>query len=272
MLDIFHYDFMVRAFAAGLIIAVVAPLIGTFLVAKRYALIADSLAHVSLAGVALGVLLGINPLWGALGLAVAAAFVMERLRADKRVTADVALAMFLSSGLAVAVVIIGLNSRANVDLMSFLFGSITTVSTADVWLIGILAAVIVTTVAFLYRQLAYTAFDEEQAQVSGLRVRLLNQTLVVLAAVTVVLALRIVGGLLIGALTVIPVAAAAQLAKSFTQTVGYAVLIGLAAVVSGLYASFYLNLPAGGTIVLAALALFCGAIGWRWVARRRISY
>lgn len=258
MLELFTYSFMVRAFAAGIAIGVAAPLIGTFLVAKRYSLIADSLAHVSLAGVALGVLAGINPLLGALAVAIAAAFLIEKLRAGKRVTAEVALAMFLSSGLAMAVVLVGLSNRANIDLMSFLFGSITTVSTQDVWIIGGLAAVVVGVIGLLYRQLAYTAFDEEQAQASGLRVRILNQLLVMLAAITVVLALRVVGGLLIGALTVIPVAAAAQIAKSFTQTVVYAVIIGVASVFVGLIVSYYLNVAAGGSIVLVALLLFIG--------------
>ncbi len=266
-MDIFHYSFMIRALLAGLAIGVVAPLIGTFLVAKRYALIADSLAHVSLAGVALGILLGTNPLLGALGVSVAAAFVIERLRSDRRVTAEVALAMFLSSGLAVAVVIVSLASSVNVDLLSYLFGSITTVSNGDLLLIGLLATVVIATVACLYRQLAYVSFSEEQAQVSGLRVKILNQLLIMLAALTVVLALRIVGGLLIGALTVIPVAAASQLAKSFKQTLLYAVSIGLIAVISGLFASFYLGLPAGGTIVLSALALFFACLLLRPKAR-----
>lgn len=260
MLDILHYSFMVRALLAGVAIGVVAPLIGTFLVAKRYSLIADSLAHVSLGGLAVGVILGINPLLGGLAIAVLAAFAIEKLRGGKYVTAEMALAMFLSGGLAIAVVLIGISHRANIDLMSFLFGSITTVTQQDLYIIGGLAVGIVCVVTFLYRQLAYSSFDEEQAQASGLRVQILNQLLIILAAVTVVLSLRIVGGLLIGALTVIPVAAAAQVAKSFQQTIGYAVVFGLAAVVAGLVFSFYLDLAAGGTIVLTALALFAGAL------------
>lgn len=256
MLEIFQYSFMVRALLAGVAIGVVAPLIGTFLVAKRYALIADSLAHVSLAGVALGVLLGINPLFGALGTAVAAAYVIERLRAGQRLTAETALAMFLSSGLAIAVVLIGLAKQVNIDLMSFLFGSITTVTTQDIWIISGLAALIITVLALGYRSFMYVAFDESQAQVSGLRTRLLNQTLMFLAALMVVVSLRIVGGLLIGALTVMPVAAASQIAKSFRQTMVLAVLLGLVAVLVGLVLSFYLDLAAGGTIVLTALAIF----------------
>jgi zinc transport system permease protein len=261
MLEIFSYDFMIRALLAGMAIGIVAPLIGTFLVAKRYALIADSLAHVSLAGVAVGVVLGIQPLFGALLLTGVAAFVIEKLREGKRVTAEVALAMFLSGGLAVAVVLIGLAHQVNVDLLSYLFGSITTVSSSDLWIIGGLAVVIIGSIGALHKQLAFTSFDEEQARASGLRTRLLNQVLIVLAAAMVVLSLRIVGGLLIGALTVIPVAAAAQVARSFRQTGQCAVGFGLLAVIMGLFASYYLGLAAGGTIVLSALAIFLAALG-----------
>lgn len=256
MPEIFQYSFMIRALLAGIAVGIIAPLIGTFVVAKRYALIADSLAHVSLAGVALGILVGINPLIGALVITVAAAFLIERLRSDRRVTGEVALAMFLSSGLAIAIVVMGIANKVNVDLLSFLFGSITTVTTGDLWLIGALAVAVVAVVGLLYKQLAYAAFDEQQARASGLRVTLINQLLIILSAVMVVVALRIVGGLLIGALTVIPVAAASQLAHSFKQTLAYSVLFGLASVVVGLFASFYLNLAAGGAIVLSALCLF----------------
>jgi zinc transport system permease protein len=270
-MELFHYSFMIRALLAGLAIGLVAPMIGTFLVAKRYSLIADSLAHVSVAGVAVGVLLGVNPLLGALGVAVAAAFVIEQLRATQRLTAEVALAMFLSSGLAIAVVLIGVAKKVNIDLFSFLFGSITTVSMQDLWIIGALTVLILVVMALGYKQLAYVSFDEEQAQVSGLRTRLLNQTLMFLAAVMVVLSLRIVGGLLIGALTVMPVAAASQLAKSLRQTVVLAVGFGLVAVTAGLTMSFYFDLAAGGTIVLTALGLFAVSLVGRKVQRLNLG-
>ena len=267
MLHILHYSFMVRALLAGVAIGVVAPLIGTFLVAKRYALIADSLAHVSLAGLAAGVIVGINPLLGALAVAILAALAIEKLRGGKYVTAEMALAMFLSGGLAIAVTLISASHRANVDLMAFLFGSITTVTQQDLYIIGILGLGIVVLVVFLYRQLAYASFDEEQAQASGLRVQILNQLLIILAAVTVVLSLRIVGGLLIGALTVIPVAAATQVAHSFRQTICYAVVFGLISVIAGLIMSFYLDLSAGGSIVLTALALFVVTVVLKKITR-----
>lgn len=267
-MEIFQYSFMIRAMLAGLAIGVVAPLIGTFLVAKRYSLIADSLAHVSVAGVAVGVLLGVNPLLGALGVSMAAAYVIERLRAARLLTAEVALAMFLSSGLAIAVVLIGVAKKVNIDLFSFLFGSITTVGVQDLWIIGALTALILTVVALGYKQLAYTAFDEEQARVSGLHTTLLNQALMFLTAVTVVSSLRIVGGLLIGALIVMPVAAASQVAQSLRQTIAFAMSFGLVAVLTGLVLSFYLDLAAGGTIVLVALGLFLLSLAARRLLKR----
>lgn len=263
MIELLNYSFMQRALLAGVIIGLVAPLIGSFLVAKRYSLIADSLAHVSLAGVAVGVVLGVNPIASALVVAVVVAMVIEKLRAAGKLSGEMALAMFLSSGLAVAVVLIGLAKNLHVDLFSYLFGSITTVQSVDLWLIVPLGLAVMVVLLGLYKELSYMAFDDESAKVSGLPTRLLNQLLVVLAAVTVVVSLRVVGGLLVGALMVIPVAAAMQLGRSFKQTVVYAMAFGVSAVVIGLVAAFYLNLAAGGAIVLVALLSFFGAAAWR---------
>ena len=263
MLEIFSYGFMVRAFLAGITIGLVAPLIGCFLVAKRYSIIADSIAHASLAGVAIGVLLFINPVISALMVALVIALAIERLRVGRVLTGDVALAMFLSSGLAVAVVLIGLSKNAQIDLFAYLFGSITTVGAGDLWIILPLGAFALAFIGLFYKELAYLAFDDESARVSGLPTAFLNQALVILAAVTVVLSLRIVGGLLIGALMVIPVAAAMQNSRSFRQTILYAVAFGLLSVITGLFASFYLNTAAGGTIVLISLLLFAISVAWR---------
>jgi len=262
-MEILSFDFMIRAFVAGLAIAVVAPLIGTFLVAKRYALIADSLAHISLAGVAAGVLIGINPVLSALVVAVVAGFLIEKLRSGGHLSGEVALAMFLTSGLAIAVVLIGVAQKANVDLFAYLFGSITTVQSLDLWLIVPLAVVVTLLSVLLYKELAYVTFDDEQARVSGLPIAFLNYTLVSLAAITVVISLRIVGGLLVGALMVIPVASAMQVARSFKQTMILAVGFGVLSVLVGLCLAYYLNLAAGGTIVITSLALFALALLWR---------
>ncbi|MBI5452875.1 metal ABC transporter permease [Candidatus Gottesmanbacteria bacterium] len=256
MLEIFQYSFMVRAFIAGIVIGIIAPLIGNFLVARRYSLMADSLSHMSLAGVAIGLITGIYPIYTAMIVAVAGSIAIELLRTEKRISGEVVLAMFLSGSLAIAIVLISFARGFNVDLFSYLFGSISTVREIDLWIISGLGLVVLTVIFFLYKELVYIAFDEEAAKVSGVKVRLLNIVLVILTAVTVSLSMRIVGALLIGALMVIPVVAAMQLRKSFKQTVLFAIMFGLISVISGLFISYYLNLAAGGTIVVLALALF----------------
>ena len=263
MLDIFHYSFMIRAFIAGSMIGVIAPVIGTFLVAKRYSLMADSLAHVSLAGVALGLLLGIYPLYTAVAVAVVTAIVIEKLRSARGISGEVALAMFLSGGLAVAIVLIGLGKGFGVDLFSYLFGSITTVQATDLWIIGGLSIVVLAMVLLLYKELVYASFDEEAALVSGVPTRGINIILMVLTAVTVSVAMRVVGVLLIGALMVIPVVTAMQMRQSFRNTILIAIVFSLAAVGAGLFLSYYLNLASGGTIVVVSLAMFLATIGLR---------
>lgn len=256
MLEIFQYSFMVRAFIAGVIISITAPLIGTFLVAKRYALFADTLAHVSLAGVAIGLLIGIHPVIAALFTAVIAAVSMEYLRKNNNLSAETTLAMFLSGGLAVAIVIIGVSRGFNVDIFSYLFGSITTVSGTDLWIIATLGILVSAIVYFLYKELLYLVFHEEMATVSGVPAQKLNFTLIVLTAITVVASIRIVGALLIGALMVIPVVTATQLARSFKHVLLFSIGISLAVVILGLFLAYYYNLPAGGAIVLLSLIFF----------------
>jgi zinc transport system permease protein len=254
--EIFHYSFMVRAFLAGGCIGVIAPVIGTFLVAKRYSLMADSLAHVSLAGVALGLLLGLSPMITAILTAVLAAILVEYLRVRRGVSGEVALALLLSGGLALAIVLIGLGKGFSVDLFSYLFGSITTVQTSDLWTIGILSGVVLTVIFSLYKEFVYISFDEEAAKVSGVPTRALNMILIVLTALTVSISMRVVGVLLIGALMVIPVVTAMQLRQSFLKTIFASVLLSIVAVVGGLFFSYYLNLASGGAIVVFTLILF----------------
>lgn len=255
MLEIFQYSFMIRAFTAGSIVGLLAPLIGTFLVARRYSLIADSLSHVALAGVAIGLITGIYPVYTALATTVIAALLIEHLRTSKRLSGESALAIFLSGGLAVAITLIGLAHGFNVSLFSYLFGSITTVQHADVWVIATLGVVVGGIITALYKELFFLSFDEEVALVHGISARLLNTILMIVTAVTVALSMRVVGALLVGALMVIPVVAAMQLARSFKTTVMIAVTVGFASVFLGLFSAYYLDIPAGGAIVLSSLLL-----------------
>ncbi len=256
MLDIFHYDFMIRAFISGVIIAILAPIIGIFLVVRRYSLLADTLAHVSLVGVVGGVLLNINPVLGALVTSVCAALGMEKLRQAKKIFSDSLLALFLSGSLAIALILLGLSHGLNVNIFSYLFGSITTVSKTDVQIIGIFGVLVIATTLLLFKRFFIISYDEELAKANGLPVALLNFILIILAAITVSISMRVVGVLLVGALMVIPVLSATQFGKGFLKTTLIATLCSLMSVIAGLFLSFYLDLPSGATIVVVALILF----------------
>ncbi len=247
---------MTRGLEAGIIISIISPLIGIFLVLKRYSLIADTLAHVSLAGVAIGLFLGVNPILTALITAVLASLGIERLRSSRKVYGESALALFLSGSLALAIVILSLARGFNANLFNYLFGSIVTVTSNDIYTISILSVTVIFILAFFYKELVYVTFDEEAARVSGVPVRLVNTVLIILTALTVGLAIPIVGVLLIAALIVIPVIAALQLRRSFLKTILYAEAISLISVISGIFVSFYINLSTGGTIVLIMIAIF----------------
>jgi zinc transport system permease protein len=259
MLELLSYGFVVRGLIAGIIIALIAPLIGIFLVLRRYSLIADTLSHVSFAGIALGLLLGIPPIITAIAAAVISSLGIEKLRSSKRVYGDSALSLFLSGSLAVAIVLISLHHGFNVNLANYLFGSIVTVTQTDVLIIAIAGAIVAAIILAFSKELTYVSFDEEAAQVSGIPIRLMNSILITLSALTVALAIPIVGILLISALIVIPVLTALQLRTSFLLTIVIAEIVSLLAVTAGIIIAFYLNLSTGGTIVLLALAMFAAA-------------
>jgi zinc transport system permease protein len=256
MLEIFQYSFMIRAFIGGLIIAVIAPSIGHFLVMRRFSLIADTLSHVALAGVAIGLLTHTQPLITTLVLTVAASLAIEKVRSSQHLSGETILSMFLPGGLALSVVLLSLANGFNSNLFSYLFGSITTVRSDELLMMLGLGIVTVSSIGVLYKKLLYAAFDEESAQVSGVPVKLINSVLLILTAITVSLAMRVVGVLLIGALMTIPVVASMQVARSFRESIFVSVIFAALSVVSGLFLAYYLNIPAGGVIVLVALAIF----------------
>ena len=256
LLNLLQYGFMVRGLEAGIIVAIIAPLIGIFLVLRRYSLIADTLSHVSLAGIAIGLMFGLNPILTALGTTVIASLGIERLRISKKIYGESALALFLSGSLALAIILLSLAHGLNANLFNYLFGSIVTVTSNDVKTIAILAIVVITTLFIFYKELVYVTFDEEAAKVSGIPVRFINTILIILAAMAVSLSIPIVGVLLISALIVIPVVTALQLKTSFSRTILWAEIISLISVVSGIIISFYFNLSTGGTIVLLMLTIF----------------
>jgi zinc transport system permease protein len=269
--EVLQYGFMQRALLAGAMTALICPAIGVFLVPRRLSLIADTLAHVALAGVALGLVLGISPVLGALGVTVGAAVGIERLRARGALQGDASLAVFLSGGFAVAVVLISVAGGFNADLFAILFGNILTVSPTDVALIVGLGAVVTATVGLFYRQLLAVTLHEDLAHASGVPVRALNLMLTVLTALTTVVAMRMVGVLLVSAMIVIPALTGFTLGRSFRQALLLAVGVAFAAVTAGLVGAYYLALAPGGAVVLVALALFAAASLARRLRTRRAA-
>lgn len=249
-------EFMRLAFAVGAVVGVLAPAVGFFLVERRQSLIGDGIGHVAFAGVAAGALLDVSPVLAALVAAVIGAIAIEWLRARRRTAGDQALALVFYTGIALGVVLISVAGRLDVGLFQYLFGSILTVTRQDLVVVAVLGAAGLATIALLYRPLAAVVLDEEGARVTGAPIGLLNGVVAVLAALTVALAMRIVGILLIAALMVLPVVAAGRVAWSMRSTLGLAMAIGLVSVLAGLTVAYYADLPPGGTIVLVASAAF----------------
>ena len=260
LLDLMQRDFMLRALLAAVLTGLAAPAIGTYLVQRRQALMGDGIGHVAVTGVAVGLYFDTSPVLTAVVVAVLAALVMEVVRLRGTTGGDVALAMLFYGGIAGGVVITGLAGQNAADLNRFLFGSITTVDSADVWVTSALATVVVVVSFALAPRLFAVTQDPEFAQVAGLRVRDYNLLVSVLAAVSVTVAMRTVGLLLVSALMVVPVATAQQLTRTFRATLLAATGLGAAAAVSGLLVSASVDVAPGATIVLLALAGF--AVAW----------
>ncbi len=254
-MSIFAYSFMMNALLAGMIVAIAAPAIGLFLVLRRYALIADTLAHISLAGVALGFLMNVNPLITALVATTGSSLMIERLRSSKRVASEWALALFLAGALAAAIILFSLGHNTASRVTAFLFGNMLTITTGDLMLMAVLGTLVCGTIAYIWRPLITITFDETFARVIGLPVARLNTIVVVLAAVTITLAIPALGVLLISALLTIPVIAALQLRAPMLATLMYAEVISLTSVILGLLIAYTLDLAVGGTIVLVLVAI-----------------
>ncbi|MBI2861457.1 MAG: metal ABC transporter permease [Chloroflexi bacterium] len=263
LLDALQQSYLQRAIVAGLLVGLICPTIGVFLVLRRLSLIGDGLGHVSFAGVAAGWLLGIYPLATAALFALAGAMGLNWLRARRREYGDLALALIFYSGIALGVVLTSLARAMNVNLFGYLFGSILTVSETDLLVIAGLGVLVLGVVFTFSKELFSLAYDEELAQVGGLPVGGLNALMAALAALTVVASLRVVGILLVAALLAVPVAAGLQLARSFRGVLLLAMVFGVISSLAGLAAAYALDLAPGGTIVLVAVLLYLIALAVR---------
>ncbi|UCE40033.1 MAG: metal ABC transporter permease [Candidatus Aminicenantes bacterium] len=252
----FLYGFLQRAFLAGIFVAIACALLGIFLILRRDAMIGHGLAHVTFAGVALGLFLNVMPLVVALFVAVAASLVIMKLKVKAGLHGDTAIAIFSSVGFALGILLVTLSQSFNVDLFSYLFGEILAIEAAEVLFSIVLAFVVVLLIVANYHKFMYMTFDRESAKASGVKVERLDSLLTVLTAVTVVLGMKVVGILLVSALMVIPAAAGLQVASSFKQAIIYSICISVISVVFGLVFAFLLDLPASGSIVILSFLAF----------------
>ncbi len=252
---------MHRALISGAAIAILCSVIGLFLVLRRYSLFGDAIAHSSFGGIALGLMVGVYPLWTAYGVSLISALIITRIKEKYDISGDASVAVLLSSGIAIGLVIIGISGGFTIDIFSFLFGSILLVSVNDTILILSLTGVILIVVLLLYRQLLYSTFNEEQAKVSGIPVEKINYLIVFMAGITVVTSIQLVGVLLISALFVIPNVSAIMYGKGFKQTAIISMCFSIFSVVAGILISYIFDITPAGTIVLLSIGLLAVTMG-----------
>ena len=260
ILEALSYGFMQKALIAGIAVGLICSFMGTFLVLRRYSLFGDGIAHVAFGGISVGLFLGVFPLWTAFIVSIFGGLGLQKLRQSTKISGDSAVAVVLVSGLAVGVILVSSSGGFSVDLFSFLFGSILLISQEDTIMILALSAGIIATLTILQKQFLHLTFNEEQAKLAGMRTTLLNYAFVVLASITVVTSMRLVGILLISALIVIPNITAMQFGKGFKKTVFISMSISVISVVSGILLSYSLNVAPSGTIVVIAVGILVGTL------------
>jgi zinc transport system permease protein len=255
--DILNYEFIRRAIAAGIMIAAVSSILGVFLVLRRFSLIGDGLAHVTFGSVAVVMLIGVSPMYitlAALPLVMLSSLAILKLTHSKRIQSDAAIGIVSSIGIATGIILVSLSNGYNVDLFSYLFGNILTVTQTELFLSILVFITVATTVIIFYDDLLAVTFDEELAKTMGIKTNRINIILFVLTAVAAVLAMKVAGIMLVSAMLILPPLIALQLSLNFKMTIIAALFFSILSVICGIITAFLLNLPAGGTIVLFNIA------------------
>ncbi|WP_117168958.1 metal ABC transporter permease [Paraliobacillus sediminis] len=276
----FTYEFLQNTFYTGLLIGFIAPLLGTFVVVRRLSLIADALSHVTLGGIAFGLLMEkkyglafITPFYSGMFFSVIGSMFVERLRSVYKAYQELAIPIILSGGVGLSVIFISLADGFNTDLYSYLFGSVSAVSRNDLWSILAITLIVLFVIILFYKELFMLSFDEEHAVVSGIHAKRIHFIFIVLVALVISASIRIVGVLLVSALMTLPVAASIRISKGFKQTIFYSVIFGELSVIIGLISGYYFEIPPGGTIVMTSIFILLVTITlkkvWDHFTRRK---
>lgn len=269
--DLLSYEFLQNAFLSGLIIGVIAPLLGLFIVVRRLSLIADALSHVALAGIAGSLYLSqqvlffaaLNPVYLGIASAVGGSLLIEKLRGAYRHYEELAIPVILSAGIGIGAIFISLSKGFGSDLIGYLFGSVSAVSRQDLFVVIIIAIIVIAYIRFFYKELFALSFDGEYAKVSGINSRYIQMVFMIIVALVIGASMRIVGILLVSSLITIPVAAAIQLAKSFKGAMIYSIIFGELAVIIGLVSAYHLDIAPGGTIVITSIVILLAVLAWK---------
>lgn len=264
--DFLQFDFLRYTFITGILIGIIAPLLGSFLVVRRLSLLADSLSHVTLAGIAFGLMLEklllfpINPLFSGMGFSVIGAILIEKLRSVYTAYQEIGIPIILSGGVGLSVIFIAIANGFNTDLFNYLFGSVSAVSRNDLVTIFGITVIVIVLIAFFYKELLTLSFDEEHAIVSGIHANRIHFLFIILTALVIAASIRIVGVLLVSALMTLPVASAMRIAVSFKQLLFLSILFAEVSVITGLISGYFLSIPPGGTIVMIAIVILVFSI------------
>ncbi len=260
--DIIEFDFLRYTFLTGLLIGIVAPLLGAFLVVRRLSLLADALSHVTLGGIAFGLFLDkqfialtLNPIYTGMGFSVIGAVLIEKLRSIYTGYQELGIPIVLSGGVGLSVIFISLANGFNTDLFNYLFGSVSAVSKNDFFMILGISIFIIIMITLFYKELVTLSFDEEHATVSGIHATRIHFLFIVLTALVIAVSIQIVGVLLVSALMTLPVAAAMRVASSFKQLILFSIIFAEIAVIGGLISGYYFSIPPGGTIVMMSIII-----------------
>jgi zinc transport system permease protein len=266
ILHIFQYSFIQKAILAGIFISLPCSLLGLFLVLRKMSMIGDGLAHLSFGAVALGLFLGMYPMAVALPIVILGSFFVLKITESNKVYGDAAIGIVSAAGIAGGVLLSSMARGFNVDLFAYLFGNILAISSGEVWLSAILSLAVLAGVWLFYRDLFSITFDEEYARASGVKAKVVNTFFVILVALTVVLAIKIVGTMLVSALLVLPAASSLQVAGSFKKAILASSVFSIICICIGIALSFYSDLPAGATIVALNFILFLGSFAWKRIS------
>ncbi|MBH0168632.1 MAG: metal ABC transporter permease [Bacillota bacterium] len=281
MLPFLKYEFLQNAFLTGIMVGLLAPVLGVFIVVRRQALIADALSHITLAGIAANLLLGkwssffaaANPIYMGMAFSVGGAIFIEQLRKVYKHYEELAIPIIMSAGIGLSVIFISMADGFNTDLFNYLFGSIIAVKRSDVWTVFAILVVVLLFVFFMYKELFVLSFDEEQGKLSGIRSNWILVAFMAITALVIAASMKIVGILLVSALMTLPVAASIRIAKGFKQAIWLSVLFGEISVIAGMFLSYYLDLASGGTIVLCLVViLFLTILYKKFTGSRKVGH